>query len=156
MLANVTLSPARLMYCVPLYAPAFCSLLGDMARAVGSMTAAALLHKVLLSSCLHSPLEFFDTTPVGRVVNRFSKDVDSIDVVIPKTMQWFFRIVCDVLGTLVVISYSTPLFLAVSLPLVLLYYFIQVHPGAHTQGLGLAWDASYNYNTQHFAYGRFC
>lgn len=71
-------------------------------------------------------MSFFDTTPSGRILNRFSKDVDVIDNVLPMTMQFWIMMFFNVLAILVVISYSTPIFLAVIPPIGLLYYFIQV------------------------------
>lgn len=46
----------------------------------GSMRASRSLHSKLLSSVLHAPMYFFDTTPLGRIINRFSKDIDILDV----------------------------------------------------------------------------
>ncbi|KAK2171191.1 hypothetical protein NP493_1094g02038 [Ridgeia piscesae] len=74
---------------------------------------------------LRAPMSFFDTTPVGRIMNRFSKDIDTIDVNIPITIRVLVSSLAVVIGTIVVISYTTPVFLCVLLPLGLLYYFIQ-------------------------------
>lgn len=38
-----------------------------------SVRASRVLHDGMLASVLHSPMSFFDTTPLGRIVNRFSK-----------------------------------------------------------------------------------
>ncbi|KAK2169804.1 hypothetical protein NP493_1174g00006 [Ridgeia piscesae] len=70
-------------------------------------------------------MSFFDTTPIGRIVNRFSKDVDTVDVNIPVTVQVWMSTSASVIATVIVISYSTPIFLSVVLPLGVLYYFVQ-------------------------------
>lgn len=41
----------------------------------------------LLSNVLRWPMELFDTTPVGRILNRFSKDVDTVDNVLPHVIR---------------------------------------------------------------------
>ena len=71
-------------------------------------------------------MEFYDLTPVGRIINRFSKDVDVIDILVPKSLDNWTRCVVRVLSTLFIISYSTPIFLAALVPIGLLYYVVQV------------------------------
>ena len=41
------------------------------------------LHKEMLEHILLSTMAFFDTTPIGRIINRFSKDIDEVDLMIP-------------------------------------------------------------------------
>ena len=41
------------------------------------------LHKEMLEHILTSTMAFFDTTPIGRIINRFSKDIDEVDLMIP-------------------------------------------------------------------------
>ncbi|CAG0920359.1 unnamed protein product [Notodromas monacha] len=60
---------------------------GSMAMALGTLVASAKLHNGMLSNILKSPMGFFDTTPVGRIVNRFSKDVDTLDLIIPMNLR---------------------------------------------------------------------
>ncbi|GFR84872.1 multidrug resistance-associated protein 1 [Elysia marginata] len=87
--------------------------------------AAGLLHSGLLINILASPMSFFDTTPIGRIVNRFSKDIDTVDVVIPLISGMFLMCLFQTLSTILVISLSTPMFLAVIFPLLFFYYFVQ-------------------------------
>ncbi len=47
--------------------------------AYGCITAASFLHEELLANVMKNPMSFFDTTPLGRIINRFSKDVDTLD-----------------------------------------------------------------------------
>ena len=54
-------------------------LIGLYSLALGAMQASTHLHYNILSNTLKSPIYFFDTTPLGRLVNRFSKDMDIID-----------------------------------------------------------------------------
>ena len=48
-----------------------------------TLSAAALLHELQLHRVMRAPSRFFDTTPTGRVVQRFSKDIDIMDEVLP-------------------------------------------------------------------------
>ncbi len=50
---------------------------------MGGLVASAIIHNRLLNQVLRAPMAFFDTTPIGRIVNRFSADMDKIDVTIP-------------------------------------------------------------------------
>ncbi|XP_054161116.1 multidrug resistance-associated protein 1-like [Oppia nitens] len=49
--------------------------------------AAKRLYETLLSSIVQSPMSFFDTTPLGRIVNRFSKDIDILDTQMSSTLN---------------------------------------------------------------------
>ena len=40
------------------------------------LTGSSRMHDEMLSSVLRSPMAFFDSTPAGRILNRFSKDMD--------------------------------------------------------------------------------
>ncbi|KAK3834478.1 MAG: multidrug resistance-associated protein 3 [Linnemannia gamsii] len=90
-----------------------------------AIRASTLLHESLLSKLLHLPMSFFDTTPLGRIVNRFSSDIFSIDELTPWNFINVFVCGASVLGTIVVIGTTTPVFLAVVPPLVILYLLIQ-------------------------------
>ncbi|RWS04189.1 multidrug resistance-associated protein 1-like isoform X4, partial [Dinothrombium tinctorium] len=52
----------------------------------GTLRASTRLHKQMLCRIFRSPMHFFDTTPTGRIVNRFSKDIDVVDQVLPSTL----------------------------------------------------------------------
>jgi ABC-type multidrug transport system fused ATPase/permease subunit len=71
-------------------------------------------------------MAFFDTTPIGRILNRFGKDVDVVDTVLPINIRYFIQCLTMVLATLVTICISTWLFGAVIGPLFLFYYFTLV------------------------------
>ncbi|XP_063922484.1 multidrug resistance-associated protein 1 isoform X3 [Zophobas morio] len=101
------------------------SLVMSLTYAIGFIHAAVKTHEILLSSSFRWPMLMFDTTPQGRILNRFSNDINILDNVLPGTLQSAFVMMFTVLGTLVVISYTTPIFISVIVPIGILYYFIQ-------------------------------
>ncbi|KAI9002587.1 hypothetical protein DFJ74DRAFT_696267 [Hyaloraphidium curvatum] len=83
------------------------------------------LHNGTLESVFRSPVTFFDTTPVGRIMNRFSKDIDAVDNVLPETLRMFSQTAAMTIATFILIAVIFPYFLivlAVALPI---YYFAQ-------------------------------
>lgn len=93
---------------------------------MGGINAARTLHAALLENKFHTPQSFYDTTPTGRIINRFSKDIYIIDEVIPPTILMFLGTFFTSLSTMIVIIASTPLFTVVIVPLAILYFFVQV------------------------------
>lgn len=104
---------------------ALLTLLSGLVITFGTMTASEHLHSKMLNNVMHSPMTFFDTTPLGRIVNRFSKDVDVLDLTIPQVLQTWLASLFQVMSTIVVIAIAIPIFLAAAVPIGILYYFIQ-------------------------------
>ncbi|XP_057569930.1 ATP-binding cassette sub-family C member 3 isoform X1 [Hippopotamus amphibius kiboko] len=100
-------------------------MLSAITMAVGGVQAARLLHQALLHNKMRSPQSFFDTTPSGRILNRFSKDIYVIDEVLASTILMLLNAFFNSISTLVVIVASTPLFAVVIVPLAVLYFFVQ-------------------------------
>ncbi|XP_053393096.1 multidrug resistance-associated protein 1-like isoform X2 [Mercenaria mercenaria] len=92
---------------------------------IGNVRAGRRIHSWILRNIVASPMSFFDTTPGGRILNRFSKDIDVIDTLIAVNFQAWITCLLRVLCVPVVIGYSTPLFLTVFVPIVILYLVIQ-------------------------------
>ncbi|XP_015838719.2 multidrug resistance-associated protein 1 isoform X5 [Tribolium castaneum] len=92
---------------------------------IASLNAASEIHKGLLLNIFRQPMSFFELVPVGRILSRFSKDLSGVDEELPFNCYEVIESTCIVLGTLVVISVSTPIFIAVIVPIGILYYFIQ-------------------------------
>ena len=74
--------------------------------ATGAIFASKLIHNQLLVNILRLPMSFFDTTPSGRILNRFSKDINTIDETIPRSIRSFINTFFTVLSTNFVISYA--------------------------------------------------
>ncbi|XP_054157394.1 ATP-binding cassette sub-family C member 2-like [Oppia nitens] len=65
-----------------------------------------ILHKDILFCVLRTPLSFFDTTPLGRIINRFNRDLDMIDDRIPNCLQEFIHQSLYNILILIIIIYS--------------------------------------------------
>ena len=92
----------------------------------GTINASIKLHHQLLINILRSTMAFFDTTPTGRIVNRFSKDIDEVDIMLPMHIKDIFNQVLNVCGTVFVLSYANPFMLIVILPLTGFFFLVQV------------------------------
>lgn len=86
---------------------------------------ARVLHQDMLHSVLRSPMSFFDTTPMGRILNRFSKDQATIDEVLPRSFSGYSRTLFQVISVLVVVTMSTPSFIIIILPFSFVYLWLQ-------------------------------
>uniref|UniRef100_A0A8C9Z033 ATP-binding cassette, sub-family C (CFTR/MRP), member 10 n=1 Tax=Sander lucioperca TaxID=283035 RepID=A0A8C9Z033_SANLU len=99
--------------------------------AYGAICAATAIHNRLLDRVLKATVCFFDTTPMGRILNRFSSDLYTVDDSLPFILNILLANVFGLLGMLVVISYGLPWVLVLLLPLALVYHRTQ-HFYRHT------------------------
>ncbi|CAO3629947.1 unnamed protein product [Cunninghamella echinulata] len=94
-------------------------------RVYCTIRSAKLLHFGMLNTILHCSSQFFDTTPLGRIINRFSRDQQVVDEVLPRFLAGFVRVFPTLVATILVIGFSYPLFIIIIIPLSLLYHRIQ-------------------------------
>ncbi|XP_052375770.1 multidrug resistance-associated protein 1 [Oncorhynchus keta] len=92
---------------------------------IGGILASRYLHQSMLYNVLRSPMSFFERTPSGNLVNRFSKETDTIDSIIPSIIKMFMGSMFNVVGSCVVILIATPLVAIIIPPLGILYFFVQ-------------------------------
>ena len=92
---------------------------------VALVSASVKLHRGLLNNIMRCAMSFFDQVPGGRILNRFSKDVETTDNTLPQAVRQFAMTMFTVLQTFIIITYTTPIFLVVLLPLTVFYYFVQ-------------------------------
>ncbi|XP_051715808.1 ATP-binding cassette sub-family C member 5 isoform X2 [Ctenopharyngodon idella] len=82
-----------------------------------TVRAASVLHDKLFKTLLLSPMRFFDTTPLGRILNRFSRDMDEVDVRLSMQAEMLLQNVTLVLFCLGVVGAVFPWFLFSIIPL---------------------------------------
>uniref|UniRef100_A0A8P4GE54 ABC-type glutathione-S-conjugate transporter n=1 Tax=Dicentrarchus labrax TaxID=13489 RepID=A0A8P4GE54_DICLA len=91
-----------------------------LAIALGGIVASHHLHAGLLLSVLHSPMSFFEVTPSGNLLNRFSKEIDAIDCMIPDGLKMMLGYLFKLLEVCIILLLATP-FTALVLLLISVY-----------------------------------
>jgi ABC-type multidrug transport system fused ATPase/permease subunit len=87
--------------------------------------AGVLIHNKALSGVLSAPLRFFDSTPMGRILNRFARDVEGVDDHLSWNFEQSIRSLAQTLGALVLILTIIPVVVVVVVPVLALYYVLQ-------------------------------
>ncbi|ODV86480.1 hypothetical protein CANARDRAFT_206868 [[Candida] arabinofermentans NRRL YB-2248] len=90
-----------------------------------SIRASKKLHNQMATAVLNSPMSFFETTPLGRILNRFSQDMSKIDSALPRVFVAVFNSVIKTLFTLFIIGSNMPLFLIIVAALSAVYIYYQ-------------------------------
>ncbi|XP_006872061.1 PREDICTED: multidrug resistance-associated protein 1 [Chrysochloris asiatica] len=97
----------------------------SMAVSIGGILASRRLHLDLLQNVLRSPMSFFERTPSGNLVNRFSKEMDTVDSMIPQVIKMFMGSLFNVIAACIIILLATPIAAVIIPPLGLIYFFVQ-------------------------------
>ncbi|GAV87979.1 ABC_tran domain-containing protein/ABC_membrane domain-containing protein [Cephalotus follicularis] len=89
---------------------------------LSSLYAARRLHDAMLQSILRAPMLFFHTNPLGRIINRFAKDLGDIDRNVALFVNMFLGQVSQLLSTFVLIGIVSTMSLWAIMPLLVLFY----------------------------------
>ncbi|KAG0002100.1 hypothetical protein BGZ79_003605 [Entomortierella chlamydospora] len=89
------------------------------------MQASVVLHNNAFDRVMRLPMSFFDSTPQGRILNRFSSDVGGIDESIPFSLLQTITCLFNLAGNLLIVSFATPVFMVIIPPLALLFWITQ-------------------------------
>ncbi|XP_054437323.1 ATP-binding cassette sub-family C member 2 isoform X2 [Pteronotus mesoamericanus] len=101
-------------------------LIANLWSAYGFIHASNILHKQLLNNILRVPMSFFDTTPIGRIVNRFAGDISTVDDTLPMSLRSWILCFLGIISTLVMICMATPIFIIIIIPLGAIYVSVQM------------------------------
>ena len=101
------------------------SLMRAFLFAYGGICAARTIHSKLLKTVIKAKIVFFDVTPLGQILNRFSSDLSTVDDSLPFILNIFLANLFGVLGPLLVTVYALPWLSLLLLPLTLIYINIQ-------------------------------
>ncbi|KAK9448070.1 P-loop containing nucleoside triphosphate hydrolase protein [Limtongia smithiae] len=93
---------------------------------MGSLSASKALFDAMLHTVMRAKPRFFDSTPVGRIINRFSKDIESIDREVAVDGLSFFHSILSVCVIIGVISWIVPTFLIIGFLISALFFLINV------------------------------
>lgn len=111
-----------------------------------SLNAAGRLHDSMLNAILRAPMVFFHTNPIGRVINRFSKDLGDIDRNVAGMLNNFLTQLWQLLSTFVLIGIVSTVSLWAIMPLLILFYaaylYYQVGNGSSPLSLSLSCTGS--------------
>ncbi|CAE6470998.1 unnamed protein product [Rhizoctonia solani] len=92
-----------------------------------AIKSARSLHDAMLLAVVRAPLSFFEQTPMGRIMNLFSRDQYVIDEVLIRVLGSFLRTMLVVSGIIVVVGGTFPLFLLTLIPLGYVYRLIMLY-----------------------------
>ncbi|PNS15552.1 ATP-dependent bile acid permease [Sphaceloma murrayae] len=90
----------------------------------GSIVASRAIHRKLMDAVLHAKFKFFDQTPLGRLTNRFSKDIELVDQEIAPVAEGVVHCLASIITIIVLISAITPQFLIAAVFISILYFLI--------------------------------
>lgn len=89
------------------------------------MACSQRLHDMMFSALIRTGMRFFDTNPSGRILNRFSKDMGTIDELLPKACLDAGQMNMMMCGSLIVTCIVNPLFLVPVIFIGIIFYWIR-------------------------------
>ncbi|XP_046746883.1 ATP-binding cassette subfamily C member 4-like isoform X1 [Diprion similis] len=95
-----------------------------------SMNASQNIHNTMFANLLQATMRFFNTNPTGRILNRFSKDIGTMDELLPRTLLEALQIFVYIIGILVMIAIVNtwlilPIILMISIFYVVRFYYLK-------------------------------
>ncbi|KAH3901580.1 uncharacterized protein SCDLUD_001343 [Saccharomycodes ludwigii] len=91
---------------------------------IAGINASRKIFVAVLEKVLYAKLRFFDSTPIGRIMNRFSKDIESVDQELTPFVEGAFISLVQCISTIFLIGYITPGFLIIAILIGFMYYLV--------------------------------
>lgn len=99
--------------------------LRDISSVFAALKASVSLHQQAFARIVRAPTTtFFDVTPVGRIINRFSKDVEKVDGSVMPMLKSVVQMLFQLFSYLLVICIVTPWFTVALVPILIIYFII--------------------------------
>ncbi|XP_010629028.1 multidrug resistance-associated protein 4 isoform X1 [Fukomys damarensis] len=83
------------------------------------------LHNKMFESILKAPVLFFDRNPIGRILNRFSKDIGHMDDLLPLTFLDFIQTLLFVISVMAVAVAVIPWIAVPMIPLAIIFFVLR-------------------------------
>ncbi|KAH7122780.1 ATP-dependent bile acid permease-like protein [Dendryphion nanum] len=87
----------------------------------GSLAASRRIHERLIQKITHAKFRFFDQTPLGQLMNRFSKDIEAVDQEVAPVAIGVVHCLASIITIVILISVITPGFLIAGAFITVLY-----------------------------------
>ncbi|CAN1227639.1 ABC transporter C family member 2 [Linum grandiflorum] len=117
----------NLIYALLSFGQVMTTLVNSYWLILSSLYAAKRLHDAMLGSMLRAPMVFFHTNPLGRIINRFAKDMGDIDRTVAPFVNMFLGQVAQLLSTFVLIGIVSTMSLWAIMPLLVLFYWAYLY-----------------------------
>eukprot|EP01038_Epipyxis_sp_PR26KG_P008717 gene8717-11778_t len=87
-------------------------------QVLGALEASKKLHTILLTSVMRAPCWWFDATPVGRIINRFSQDISTLDSELMSSLMGFLDCCLGTIQIIAVVAWVLPYLLIPFIPII--------------------------------------
>ncbi|KAJ2088972.1 hypothetical protein IW138_003813 [Coemansia sp. RSA 986] len=102
----------------------------------GRLKMARKMHRQLIRTVVHAVPRFYDSTPIGRIINRFSRDMAIIDGSALESIMVWFREIVGVLAVYFIVTAAIPAFaiaaiLTIGMFLMIVFYYLNTSRELH-------------------------
>ena len=103
------------------------AMLRALAFYMASLNSSETLHDRMILAILKAPVLFFDTNPAGRILNRFSKDIGSLDEILPTYFLTSNQMILSSITAILIPAVVNPWLLLVVVPVIAAFLHIVLY-----------------------------